>query len=342
MRLLTRFLLTLVIGLPAAAQITQPIPAPILKDDQVEFDSQPSRAFDTSVRSLLNQEDFDQLEQIATEARSTKARFTGGDWKLRHFYSVVEDPGSQTAPDITWANHIERLKRWVALKPQSVTSLVALGTAYVQFGWKARGTGYAKTVPADSWKLFFERVHQGREVLEQAESLPTKDPQLYASLQSVALAQSWSRPQKDVLLDQEMLMEPLYTGFHIGRVTLLLPNWGGKANEAEAFAQNLADQIGGDEGNFLYFRIASAMNCCYSNDQLSLSWERVKLGFAALERLYGSTNDLRNRMAFMAVRQKDTEFAQQLFTRIGNDWSSAVWRSKERFDAARAPLPASN
>jgi len=231
---------------------------------------------------------------------------------------------------------------WVALKPQSVTSLVALGTAYVQFAWKARGTGYGKTVPPDSWKLFFERLQQAREALEQAQSLPTKDPQLYSSLQTVARAQSWSRPQVDALLEQEMLMDPLYISFHIGRVILLLPNWGGKANEAEAFAQNLADQIGGDEGNFLYFRIASAMNCCYSNDQLSLSWERVKLGFAALERLYGSTNEQRNRMAFMAVRQKDSEFAQQLFTRIGNDWSNAVWRTKERFDNARAPVPASN
>jgi hypothetical protein len=340
--LITRLLLTVAMGLPAAAQTTQTIPVPILKDDQVELDSQPSRAFDTSVRSLLNQEDFDRLEQIATEARTTKARFTGGDWKLRHFYSVTEDPGSKSAPDITWMNHIERLKRWAAAKPQSVTPLVALGSAYLWFGWKARGQGLAKTVPADSWKLFFERAQQAREVLEQAEGLPTKDPQLYSSLQWVAQAQNWSRSQVDVLLDQEMLTEPLYINFHLGRINLLMPNWGGKANEAEDFAQNLADRIGADEGNFLYFRIAAAMNCCYSRDQLALSWERVKLGFAALERLYGSTNDLRNRMAFMAVRQKDSAFAQQMFARIGNDWSSAVWGMKERFDSAKAEVAEKN
>ena len=66
--------------------------------------------------------------------------------------------------------------------------------------------------------------------------------------------------------------------------------------------------------------------------------DRVKLGFTALESLYGSTNTQRNEMAFMAVQQKDQEFAKQMFARIGNDWSASVWRSKERYEQSRGTL----
>jgi hypothetical protein len=342
MNLFGRLLPLAALAIAAVAQTPQTVPLPILKDDQVEIDAQPSRAFMTSIRSLLNQEDFDQLEQIATTARSTGARFTGGGWKIRYLYNVLQDPGSQTVPDITWTNHIERLKRWAAAKPQSITPRVALGSAYVFFGWKARGTGTAGKVTADGWKVFNDRLQQAREVLEEAETLPAKDPQLYTSLQWVAMAQGWSRSQVDVLLEQELMTDPGYFYFYNGHVTFLLPKWHGKAGDAEVFAHNIADRIGGDEGNIVYFRIASDMNCCTATPDLSMSWQRTKLGFAALERLYSSTNEQRNKMAFLATREEDQEFAQEMFSRIGNDWSSAVWGLKEKFDAAKAKVARTN
>jgi hypothetical protein len=66
-----------------------------------------------------------------------------------------------------------------------------------------------------------------------------------------------------------------------------------------------------------------------------MSWPRVQRGFAAIESLYGSTNHERNVMAYLAVRSRDAATAQQLFARIGNDWSEPVWRTKAAFDAAR-------
>jgi hypothetical protein len=40
-------------------------------------------------------------------------------------------------------------------------------------------------------------------------------------------------------------------------------------------------------------------------------------------------------MAFLAVRNGDSATAQQMFARIGNDWSESVWKSKAAFDTAR-------
>jgi hypothetical protein len=70
----------------------------------------------------------------------------------------------------------------------------------------------------------------------------------------------------------------------------------------------------------------------------NLSWDRVKQGFAAREQLYGSTNHEMNAIAFMATRQRHSEFAGQIFARIGDNWDEVVWRTKAKFDKSKASL----
>jgi hypothetical protein len=180
---LTGMLLTAVVGLGVAMAQT---------DERVDMDDQAARALFTTERTLLTQENFAQLEKIAGEARTTKARFTGGEWQLAAFYRGVQRPGYLTAPDASWNNHIERLKRWAAAQPDSITPRVALGQAYLRFAWKARGSDFSVT--DEGRKLFEARVQQAREVLEAAESLPVKDPQLYCDLLTVGLAAGLEPP----------------------------------------------------------------------------------------------------------------------------------------------------
>jgi hypothetical protein len=328
MNLLNSTILFATLGLAVAfAQTSEP----------VDLDDQASRELFRTERTLLNQQNFDQLEQIAAEARNTKARFTGGEWQLEAFYRGVQGPGYLTAPDASWNNHIELLKRWAAAKPDSITPRVALGQAYLRFAWKARGSDFEVT--NEGRQLFEAHVQQAREVLEAAEILPAKDPQFYCALQTVALAQGWTRPQVDRLRDQVMLLDPTYFYIYTEQTNYLMTKWYGKEGEAEAFAQSAADKVGGEQGDFIYFKIAASENCCRMTQLKALSWERVKRGFAALESMYGSTNFQRNEMGFMAVQQQDQEFARQMFSRIGNDWAQAVWRQKSVFESSKPVTP---
>jgi hypothetical protein len=312
---------------------------PSTNEDETEADadSQPASAFRTTVRNLLGEENFAQLEEIANAARSQKSRFPGGAWKLHTFYGAMEDPGSRTATDAAWNAHMERLQRWVAFKPDSITPRVALAESYLQFAWKARGSGTADTVTAEGWQLFGERVQKAQDVLEQAKSLSTRDPEWYRAMQTVALAQGWDHKRAEQLLEEANAIEPGYYYFYTSYANFLLPKWNGEPGDSEAFAKTIADRIGGSDGDAIYFQVALKLNCCEARAQApAISWDRVKRGFASLERLYGSTNYERNALAFMAVRQGDQEFARQLFVRIGDDWSERVWRRKERFDTSKA------
>jgi hypothetical protein len=314
---------------PAAAQA---------ESDNPESDSQPVRAFRTAVRHLLENEKFEELEAIATKARSQKERFLGGAWKLNVFYSTVQGPGSLTSTDAVWTAHMELLKRWIAAKPESITPRVALAQAYLRFAWKARGRGYSNTVTQDGWKLFSERIEQAKQTLEQAETVAAKDAQWYRAMQTVALAQGWQREQADNLLQKAAELEPDYFYVYAAHANYLLPKWYGKPGDTETFVQSSADRIAGPQGNLVYFEVAMDVNCCRAKPQANLSWSRVKEGFAALEELYGSTNHELNAMAFMAARQNDSEFAKQVFSRIGDNWDEEIWGSKVKFDRAKASL----
>ncbi|MGA8675286.1 MAG: DUF4034 domain-containing protein [Candidatus Acidiferrales bacterium] len=302
-------------------------------------DTQPARSFQMQVRTLFNQEDFSQLDDIAQAARSQKQRFLGGGWKLRAFYNALRGPGSLTSTDDVWNAHFARLERWIAASPNSSAPRVALAGAYLRFAWKARGNGPGETVTSEGWDLFSERARKARKMLDDAKSMSAANPQWYLEMETVALAQGWDRETTAKLVQEASNVEPDYFYIYNKHANYLLPKWYGQPGDSEDFLKSTADRIGGSEGDFIYFEVARDLNCCRAKEQMpNLSWERVKQGFAALEKLYGSTNQQLNAFAFMAVRQGDRETAQQLFTRIGDNWDEVVWGNKDKFERSKATL----
>ena len=92
-------------------------------------------------------------------------------------------------------------------------------------------------------------------------------------------------------------------------------------------------------GLFVYFEIATLLNCDCSNNASKLtllSWPKIKEGYAAMERLYGTSKLKMNRFAFLATVIGDKAAAKETFARLGNDWDPTVWRNRAKFDAGKA------
>jgi hypothetical protein len=157
-------------------------------------------------------------------------------------------------------------------------------------------------------------------------------------MQTVALAQKWHRDRFDAITDEALSQEPGYFYFAIAEANYLLPKWYGKPGDTERYAGDAADRMGGPEGAALYFRIAAAVNCCRRIQAPEMSWPRIQAGFAQIEKLYGATNRQRNVMAYLALGARDAAAARALFAQIGNDYDLYVWKSKSRFDTARAGI----
>lgn len=289
-----------------------------------------------SVRTLLDQEKFKELDDLGSTARSSKARFAGGGWVLYTFYIGVAYPQDDTAEG--WQALIPRLERWKAADPRSISASVALASAYVSWAWKARGAGTADTVSNDAWALFEQRIHQARTILTEAWDLPEKCPEWFYEMQMVARAEGWDKDKANALLENAIALEPEYYYNYEAHAQFLLPQWYGEEGEAAKFAANIADKIGGRQGDIIYFRIAAALDCNCSKDTYLTytSWPRIKRGYESMEGLYGTLPLKLNEIAYMAVKAGDSEYADQIFRRIGDDWEQSIWQNRQYFESCRA------
>ena len=87
--------------------------------------------------------------------------------------------------------------------------------------------------------------------------MPTKCPEWYLAMQRVAESQGWSVAEARALFDEGSKFEPGY--YYSARVFAyyLQPKWGGEAGDTEKFTLEVADRIGGDQGDFLYFQLVN-------------------------------------------------------------------------------------
>jgi hypothetical protein len=291
--------------------------------------------FSKTINGLLKAGKFEQLDCLADSARSHKETFPGGMWKIHAIYSGLEKPLLHPTQE-DWNTHIELVQRWVSTRPESITARIALATTYANYGEDARGPGFTETVSESGWRLLGERTAKARQVLEEASTLAAKDPEWYVAMQQVALLQGWESAARQALLEQAVRFEPAYYYYYRMYGFSILPKWGGEDGEVAKFLQKAADQIGGDAGDILYFRVAAFLVCGCQNDQeLKLSWPRILKGFDAVEKRSGTSPENWNLMAHMAQSFDDAAAADKLFARIGDQWSESLWQKYSAFEEAK-------
>ena len=289
--------------------------------------------FQQAAYDLMKRGKFAQLDCVATSVRTKKEKFAGGMWKIHAVYwDLGKPPLHPTEED--WRVHMALVKKWVALRPQSVTARITLAKSYVEWAQDARGTGFADTVSPSGWKLHDQRLAKAKLTLEKASALPAKDPEWFVIMQEVALGTLDPEANRD-LFARAVKFEPDYYYYYQHYAQSILPKWGGEEGETEKFAQESADQAGGDAGDALYFRIASNLLICNCQDPPKLSWARIQRGFAATEKLYGPSHLMWNYFAHMAVNFGDQEVAEKMFARMGDQWDKDTWQTSENYDAAR-------
>ena len=136
-----------------------------------------------TISGLLKAGEFKQLDCLADSARSHQEKFPGGLWKIHAIYGGLEKPLLH-ATQQDWNTHMELVQRWASPRPKSITARVALAESYVNYGWDARGHGYADTVSKSGWSLFEKRTAKAGQILKQASTLSTKCPEWYFAIKT--------------------------------------------------------------------------------------------------------------------------------------------------------------
>jgi hypothetical protein len=289
-----------------------------------------------AIAQLLKQEKFAELDCLADATRTGKTRFPGGAWKLRNIYGGLETPRPGHPTEEDWRQHLDLVERWMSRNPHSITATIALSESYTNYGWSARGDGFADSVSESGWKLLGERLAKAKAILDEHAALATKCPEWYVAMQKVVEGQSWPRAQAEDLLQRAIAFEPDFQYYYRTYGSYLLPKWNGQDGDATRFAEDTANRVGGEAGDILYFQIAEAIVCgCQEQEFDHFSWPRLQSGFAAFEKKYGVSMLSVNSFALMAVKSQDWVAADAAFKRIGDNWSEDKWSTEAFFKQNR-------
>ncbi|HEV7676070.1 MAG TPA: hypothetical protein VGQ12_16180 [Candidatus Angelobacter sp.] len=292
-------------------------------------------AYGTRVRTQLEQENFMVLDDVAIAERAGKTRFPGGGWKLFTFYSAVESPkGKPPATEAEWADTLDRLKRWSAQHPESITAQVALGYAYLNYAWQARGDGDAASVTPEGGLLMHERLKLAETELLGAEA---KCPEWYYVMLQVGRLKSWEVEDLTATLQRSIAYEPEFYYSYQEVARSLMPKWHGKEGDVEKFAEESANKLGGKAGDILYFQIVQSLmgDRELGNMVQHLSWSRAMVGYQALVAQYGVTPIGQNQLAQMAARFGDYMVTDETMTQIRDRWDAGTWGTKEYFEKVK-------
>ncbi|HEX7261414.1 MAG TPA: hypothetical protein VF258_06330 [Luteolibacter sp.] len=286
-------------------------------------------------RSLYNNRKYAELEALADDLRSSKAKFRAGTWKIAHFYAAQDCRDEE--PESMWRLHEQIHKEWEAKFPKSITARVSHARFMVDYAWQARGSDYADKVTEEGWRLFRERLAQARALLDESKSL-APCPMWWNTRLKVALGQNEKPAAYEALFQEAKKSEPQFFPFDLSRAYYLLPRWHGEPGDWEAAAEKeIERQDGlGFEG---YARVVTEQARFYDNvfKQSKASWSKTKKGFDEMHIRYPDSKEILNTYCRMAYFAGDRVQAKKLFGEIGNDKVDGAWRKKgDEFGRARA------
>jgi hypothetical protein len=291
----------------------------------------------SAVHRLFLEHNFSALEKQAGDLRRNKTRLPEGRWELRAFYDGLTGAGYVGDDPAKWREVFATLDAWHQLFPNSITEPVTRAHTLVDYAWQARGTGWSSEVTAEGGHLMHDRLAQARDCLETAAKLPTRCPEWYVVMQSVALGQSWKRPEVDRLFEEAVAREPTYYEYYFDKAYYLTPRWFGHRGEWEHFAEDAPAHYDKQEGQALYTRIAWSKDFLYGDllRESAIQWPRMRDGFRDLLKQWPDSAWNKNNFCRFACYAGDHATAAELFDGLGDNLDYDVWHSRNQFDAAR-------
>jgi hypothetical protein len=293
------------------------------------------RSFSNEVLEAIEKEDFEKLETMAHQINIQKERFPGGDWKISRFYQVIYPPAGQ-GKDVDWLKRLSKLQSWKEKYPDSIYANLAVAYCQIGYGWNIRGGGFANEVTTEQFALFEKMLLKAEKTLEGVSKKRNVCMAWYRGMQFLGTGLGWSKSKMNELVESGFAVEPLYYDLYEGHAMYLLPRWHGEEGEWVIFAEELANRVGGNEGDIIYAEICWRTSRVYDVvkffDQHKLKWSRIKKGFQAREEKYGPSYRYMNAYCLLAGGWGDKITTRILMKKLGDRWEPDFWHEKKYFD----------
>jgi hypothetical protein len=302
------------------------------------------RAINREAFTLLQAKDYAGLEAETRKYDAEESPFGGGANPGAIFARALTELPNR-ASDADYQKRLADLTAWLQAQPGSVPATVALAGTLANYAWFARGGGYADSVTDNGWALFKQRLLQAQQTLDQVdEAQRSSDLSWYLVMSQVGLGLSMDHDDYLKLIREAIALKPTAPEIYSHASIYLLPRWYGADGELATFATQSCDDIGGDNGDILYARIAKSI-WSYSYDinvftDTGFSWPRVEHGMELICNQYPHSTIMMNYFCLFAAQAQQREVARALFDHLGNRFvghrEGGPWWSDDDFEKAKA------
>lgn len=299
----------------------------------------PVEDYAAEVHRYFEQENFSVLEKLVATLRANKQRLPGGEWKLTAFYRGLRPNYAEQQSPTLWQTNLTKLDKWAKQFPASATPLIAMVDNFAQFAEPLQTKADLNKLPPARRQQINEGIALGEQAIKAADATESRDPHLYTAMLELGRVAGWNKAKFDELYHEGSQIEPTYQHLHEAKAAYLLPTWYGTAGESEEFTQEISEEVGGAQGQQLYFLIAKNTLARVPKENYALtrfSLGNAKDGFQSLEKSYGVDTKTLNENARLLARNGDLAGADTMFKRIGGNVDTATWQGKAEFDSARA------
>lgn len=295
--------------------------------------------FRDNIHNLFVEKNFAELDRIAETCRQGE-RTPSGLWKLDVFYSGLCLSGIKSRESF-WELYLNRFREWREQRPESVTALIGLAEAWIEYAWYARGGGWAHTVTETGWKLFRERMEQAERILVDNCKECSVSPRWHGKMILLARTQGWGRFRAWELLKASAEAFPDYFESYFQMAILTLPRWSGMPGEWAKMANWAGKKIGGDLGKEIYTRICWTIwgwekDRDFLSPEARVSWDQMKAGFEVMDKKYPGSTWNRAAFCYFAWLFRDRPTVRGLLPELDGRLALKFWRDRKSLDKTRA------
>ena len=241
-------------------------------------------------KELLENKNFQEIENAIEFYTKTKSRSFDGSWNLHLFYEGLMGAISSNNSDERFRQQLNRIEVWIQKNPESTNALIAKALLLDRHAWKARGGGTSDTVTDNGYKIFNERLGEAYRILAQ---IKTRDnPLFYLAFQKISTGLSMPKENYYELISEGSKRFPEFEPIYTTTVWHLSPKWYGDANEWQNYRDSVVSMAALHRKEELYYFI-SAYGFKFNrvtHQAQNTDWKTFKNGGEKWLALYPSAN----------------------------------------------------
>jgi hypothetical protein len=290
--------------------------------------------------ALLDAKKYDEIERTSARLLNTQASTLDGRSLATSFFDGLVGSGDAKGTEAQWRFKLTDIENWIKARPKSELAELALAACWVNGAWVMRGTGYSSEVTSDMRSEMDSRLANAGRMLGSQIAQGGKSPLFVWTFHNYSQLARIEGAPYDAVMDRETATFPAYKQIYFCRAVHLLPRWYGERGDWEAYASQVANNLGGNVGDILYAQIVWRLQRRYRFrniwEESSADWPRTQRGFEAILKSNPRSLAAANDYFVLAQAAGDNALSRRILkTFLGGRVDIDYWRNMSYFAQAR-------